>query len=103
MEFKKKKKEQRQKPKNINERKENTVRCEGCCPEEEYNRDVCKQTDEAGELARTSSSWSIMRQLIHLQEFPVSKPEPAKEDKNPVIHHSAFSPPENQLPDWSHC
>lgn len=39
-----------QKPKNIDERKENTVRCEGRCPEEEYNRDVCKQTHEAGEL-----------------------------------------------------
>lgn len=48
MEFKKK--EQRQTPKNINEKKENTVRCEGRCPEEVYNRDVCKQTDEAGEL-----------------------------------------------------
>lgn len=40
-----------------------------------------------------------MRQLIHLQEIPMSNPEPAKKDKNPVIHSSAFSPHDNQVVD----
>lgn len=42
--------EQRQIPRNLNERKENQVRHEGSCPEEENNSDVCKQMDEAEEL-----------------------------------------------------
>lgn len=50
MDLKKKKKKSKGKSPRTSMRRKKTVRCEGRCPEEEYNRDVCKQMDEAGEL-----------------------------------------------------